>query len=183
MTKNFPIYNSAYLRSSPLIRTIVGTLFLLFLLTPLKTEATEIHSVANTAYSANTNPFKNGQCTWFAWGRVLDKTGIKINFSRNWGRHAVNWYTLVLNLPRGTTPQKDAIMVISGRNYGHVAIVEEVGKDYMIISEANWNREEADYSEGTPNQYRTITTSLDNPLQQMGLADDYSILGYIYPSR
>ena len=97
----------------------------------------------SAAYSANGgNPFARGQCTWYAWGRVKEITGKNVNFSRDWGRDAKNWPSLITNGVKKSVPESGCVMVNTSGQYGHVAVVERVESlpngDYRIFySEAN----------------------------------------------
>ncbi len=123
----------------------------------------------SAAYKGGVNPFPNGECTWFAWGRALEKTNTKISFTQNYGRHGGRWWYLVSKkYKRGREPRTNSIAVWSGGSYGHVAFVEKVEGNSVIIGEANWN------PAGCYNGNRTFTKS---SIRRRG---SYRLLGFIY---
>ncbi len=77
-------------------------------------------------------------CTRYAYGRACEVMGINLAFSADSGLDAGTWYKKVKNLPRGEEPRSNSIAVWSGGPYGHVAYVETVDGNNVIISEANW---------------------------------------------
>lgn len=86
------------------------------------------------AYSADNNIFAMsnyyGQCTWYAWGRAFEKTGVRLPCTGN----AKTWLDSANARGFITTdvPRKDAIAVWGG-TYGHVAYVEEITEDGTLI--------------------------------------------------
>lgn len=94
---------------------------------------------SSAAYNAN-SPLKNykGQCTWYAWGRALEKTGIRLNTVNN----AKTWLNR-LNTS-GTKavwdpyqPRANSVAVSTAGTYGHVMFVEDVIGDTVYYTEAN----------------------------------------------
>lgn len=90
---------------------------------------------------------KNGSalpnCVGYAWGRWREILGKNHNLSVN---QAEVWYLKNDGYKRGKTPKEGAVISWSEndpRNWrdgsGHVAIVEEVGKNYILISESAYN--------------------------------------------
>jgi surface antigen len=96
--------------------------------------------IDSTPYK-NNNPFDpnySGQCTWFAWGRVNEITGVEIETLGN----AKTWW-INTSLPKGRTPLPDSIAIWnndrqgSGSNAGHVAYVEYLDDSNIYYNEAN----------------------------------------------
>jgi surface antigen len=85
------------------------------------------------------NPYSRGQCTWYAKERRPDLPW----FSGAAG-NALNWATSALQYGFRVDgqPAVGAVMVFQPWDcgdyvYGHVAYVEEVGEEYLLISECN----------------------------------------------
>lgn len=82
--------------------------------------------------------YYKGQCTWYAWGRAFEKTGIRLNTVNN----AKTWLSR-LNTS-GTRavwdsyqPRANSIAVNTSGTYGHVMFVEDVIGDTVYYTEAN----------------------------------------------
>lgn len=116
-----------------------------------------------------------GQCTAFAWGRVFEVTGKKLNTTSN----AKNWFNAT-NLPKGSKPKRNSIAVWSGDNinpYGHVAFVEDVDRNGNItINEANFkNYKNSTYGGGYDGSPKTLSEDKMNNRKGAG-----KLVGYIY---
>jgi len=91
------------------------------------------------AYTAGVNVYAMsswfGQCTWYAWGRAYELTGIKLPCRDD----AHKWYSIAANngYSVGAEPAENAIAVWSSGSSGHVAYVEAVSGENVIISQAN----------------------------------------------
>lgn len=84
------------------------------------------------------NGYLYGFCTWF----VANK---RIDIPDNWG-NAKNWlgYAQKINWPTGNDPKIGAIVVTNESWAGHVAYVESVNNNTIVVSEMNkigWNRQ------------------------------------------
>lgn len=93
------------------------------------------------AYSTY-NPFAwsdlYGQCTWYAYGRAYERTGVALDECRI--GNAYTWYNTAKNAGRkvGSTPKANSIAVFNTTSgYGHVAYVEAVNGNTVTVSEAN----------------------------------------------
>lgn len=74
-----------------------------------------------------------GQCVWYAWGRVYEKLGIKLpamGNGKDWDDNAIKYGYSV-----GTEPKANSVAVWNYEKYGHVAFVEAVNGDNIVISE------------------------------------------------
>jgi surface antigen len=144
------------------------------------------------------NPYLIGQCTWYAYGRMLETgllpPGAKANgwFLGNaeaWRRDAAR-----AGLPVSSTPTPGARSLVvwppgvqgGHRQYGHVAFVEEVYPDGRIrISESNWDGKGISERTLTPAQYSglafvrlenaTPTPSFSSPPAQPGKQREYRV--------
>ena len=97
------------------------------------------------AYNSPANTWEKGQCTWYAWGRMLDVTGISL--PRELG-NAKEWYD---NIPAEYRCElKDKCIVVIGDFYfsdgtynanGHVMFLEKVDMDkkQVYLSEGNFH--------------------------------------------
>lgn len=128
-----------------------------------------------------------GQCTWYAYGRALETTGKKMPTG-----NAQTWITsaIAMGYQTGTEPSKNAVVVLSGGNYGHVAFVEEYTSEKLVISEGNignpCSKAEAHCSqkEYANNHFselvRTTSYSSFGAYQEYNKRIGYSIIGFIY---
>lgn len=84
-----------------------------------------------------------GQCTWYAWGRAYEKTGISfpsdVASARLWVQKAQNKGFTVSMTPRANSIAvwDDINPDSQGNRYGHVAFVEEVSGTSVTLSESN----------------------------------------------
>lgn len=101
----------------------------------------------NNVYHKPVNPFDqfgktHYECTRYAWGRFAEINKKNLTFSRNYGRHGGTWFELVNNASKTTKPMKNSVIVWGATRsnpYGHVAFVEELLSDGLVISEANYS--------------------------------------------
>lgn len=98
------------------------------------------------AYSLSNDPFYEGgawECTRYAWGRALEKTGVRLQF-RNGPPNASSWYSTVVQqsgITLGSTARPNSIAVWTGGSggLGHVAYVEDINADgSLVVTEANY---------------------------------------------
>lgn len=99
----------------------------------------------SSAYN-NDNIFTNcgykGECTWFTYGRVLEKLHIKLS-SAFYG-NATDWWGSNINnqiYNYGYEPKADSIIVWNGGKYGygHVGYVEKVEGNLVYFNEGNYS--------------------------------------------
>lgn len=78
-----------------------------------------------------------GQCTWFGYGRTLEKLGIKLN-SQFYG-NATTWWDRNTTYPCGQVPKANSLAIWGGGSSGcgHVAFVEAVSGTTVYFNEAN----------------------------------------------
>ncbi|EPY2286396.1 SH3 domain-containing protein [Clostridium sporogenes] len=103
-------------------------------------------NVSSSAYNSN-NIFTQcgfkGQCTWFTYGRVLEKLNMKLP-SQFYGNAIDWWYSNIRSntFSYGSEPQANSIVVWSGgsKGYGHVGFVEKVVGDTIYYNEGNVER-------------------------------------------
>lgn len=83
-----------------------------------------------------------GQCTWFTYGRTLEKLDVKLP-NAFYGNAVEWWYDNITKnvFPYGEEPKANSIAVWSGGNlgYGHVAFVENVEGDTVYFNEGNFS--------------------------------------------
>lgn len=116
--------------------------------------------------------YSGGNCTWYAFGRAWELLGTLPNLCTN---NAGAWYNYNKNngyYPYGSTPKLGAIACWDhyDNDTGHVAVVEEIGSDYIVCSESGWS-----YTNG---YFSTKTRSLND--STLGMGSSYRFLGYIY---
>ncbi|EDU38329.1 SH3 domain protein [Clostridium sporogenes ATCC 15579] len=103
-------------------------------------------NVNSSAYNSN-NIFTQcgfkGQCTWFTYGRALEKLNMKLP-SQFYGNAIDWWYSNIRSntFSYGSEPQANSIVVWSGgsKGYGHVGFVEKVVGDTIYYNEGNVER-------------------------------------------
>lgn len=100
----------------------------------------------DASYVSDSNIFTKygykGQCTWFTYGRVLEK--LSINLPSEFYGNAVDWWYANAKdkvYGYGSEPKANSIVVWGGGNkgYGHVAFVEKVEGDTVYFNEGNFN--------------------------------------------
>lgn len=76
-----------------------------------------------------------GQCTWYAYGRALQVTKKKMPSG-----DAQTWLSSAsaMGYPTGSRPSVNAVVVLSGGNFGHVAFVEAWDGKKIRVSEGNY---------------------------------------------
>jgi surface antigen/uncharacterized protein YgiM (DUF1202 family) len=100
----------------------------------------------DSSYTSDSNIFTKygykGQCTWFTYGRVLEK--LSINLPSEFYGNAVDWWYANVKdktYGYGDEPKANSIVVWGGGNkgYGHVAFVEKVEGDTVYFNEGNFS--------------------------------------------
>ncbi len=94
-------------------------------------------------YKQPTNMFSWGQCTWYAYGRALEKTGTQLGYRSNAG----DWTSGAVSTPRANSVavwRASSIYPV-----GHVAFVEAYDGTNIYITEAN--RVSGQYTEAVLN--------------------------------
>jgi surface antigen len=100
----------------------------------------------SSAYTSDSNIFTKygykGQCTWFTYGRAIEKLGISLP-SEFYGNAVDWWYANSKDnvYAHGSEPKPNSIAVWGGGNYGygHVAFVENVSGNTVYFNEGNFN--------------------------------------------
>lgn len=75
-------------------------------------------------------------CVGYAWGRAYELLKYRPALVRTDAR---TWYPSYEGYSRGQVPQLGAIACWAGTQYGHVAVVESIGPDYIMVSQSGWN--------------------------------------------
>ena len=124
---------------------ILSFAIILGAIAPINVQAVSlVPNLTSTAYNSDniyTISGYKGQCTWFAYGRTLEKLGIKL--PSEFYSNAITWYSRniadkVYNY--GTYPKTNSIAVWSGGSAGngHVAFVEKVSNEMVSFNEGNY---------------------------------------------
>ncbi|WP_368488622.1 SH3 domain-containing protein [Clostridium sp. BJN0013] len=108
--------------------------------------AGDLPNIQSSAYTASGNIFAKcgytGQCTWFTYGRVLEKLGIALP-SEFYGNAVDWWYVNAKDnvYSYGSEPKANSIIVWGGGSvgYGHVGFVEKVDGDTIYFNEGNFS--------------------------------------------
>ena len=74
-------------------------------------------------------------CVGYAWGRAYELLKEKPKLPKTDAR---TWFNSYEGYSRGQVPQLGAIACWGGTRYGHVAVVESIGPDYIICSQSNY---------------------------------------------
>nr|WP_050608044.1 SH3 domain-containing protein [Clostridium niameyense] len=122
----------------------------------LSTALVAQHSIAVFAYNTSMNPNLSsnaynssniftkcgykGQCTWFTYGRTLEKLGVSLP-SQFYG-NAIDWWNCNIKsnvYSYGQEPRDNSIVVWSGgsKGFGHVGFIEKVSGDTVYFNEGN----------------------------------------------
>lgn len=122
-----------------------------------------------------TNPFWSyyGHCTWFVWARAYEKWGIELPMRG----HAGTWYDpqRFSNFTHSSTPRADSIAVWSSGEFGHVAYVEEVRGDVLVLNEANWGPDASFGQRGSGYEGSPTEVRVSDMSTRLG-----TLLGYVY---
>jgi len=98
--------------------------------------------LANTSsahYKAPVNTFPQLQCTWYAFGRMREVTGVTLQFNQSSGRHAKKWINMVMNCKIDNNLQEKCVGVTQqgGSGNGHVVFVEGIENGYVYYTDSN----------------------------------------------
>ena len=74
-------------------------------------------------------------CVGYAWGRAYELLKAKPKLPTTDARY---WFQTYEGYSRGMVPQLGANACWGGTRYGHVAVVESIGPDYIICSQSNY---------------------------------------------
>ncbi len=129
-------------------------------------------NLSSGAYYNPPNRFPRGECTWFAWGRALEKCGVSLALSAP--AHAGTWLSKAkaVGYATGTTPRANSVVVWQKADtVGHVGFIEAVDGGVVTLNEANWlTHNRGGGYDGAP-KYLTV-----GQLNRNG----YVVVGYIY---
>lgn len=81
-------------------------------------------------------------CVGYAWGRMYEIINEKPLLPRT---DAKTWWTTHTGYSRGQVPALGAVACWGGGQYGHVAIVESIGPDYIMVSQSNYGGARFEY--------------------------------------
>ena len=128
-------------------------------------------NLSNACYN---NKYSRPECTWYCWGRAMEKCGVDLTF----GGNANQWYDNAQNagFAVGTTARANSIAVFRGtgsetRRYGHVVFVERVDGSIVYYTDGNYGGK--DYHEGS-------YTTYENGLEIGNSKWEQRLIGYIY---
>lgn len=141
----------------------------------LVTEARAIGSYGvNLSHSAYQNKYAKPQCTWYCWGRAMEKCGVNLTF----GGNAQNWYNNAANTAGfsvGRTPKANSIGVFSKADHiGHVLFVENVQGSTVYYSEGNYDPSSLD------GKYHEGTYGVNDTVRYPNTSYEEQLVGYIY---
>jgi len=101
-------------------------------------------------------------CVGYAWGRMYELIGSAPKLSTG---NAREWFGAYEGYARGQVPALGAVACWNGctrfgaSSYGHVAIVESIGPDYIMVSQSNYGGERFEYVKCMKNPAGTGYTS------------------------
>jgi hypothetical protein len=162
--------------------------------TPIFSETVLKTKESSSIYALSENAFKGsliGQCTWYAYGRVIEladkgelssslKTEFRNAFWDKTGRHAKNWpdflggnWTCTNNSVLPLEQRKKGMLAVwNFGEYGHVGFVEEISADKKTYRLSDFNR-------GNDLNYRSLLYKFDSADRSVNALDDK--LGGVYP--
>ena len=134
-------------------------------------------------YETTANPYFEdfrGQCTWYVWGRAMEKCGVDLSCFRGTG-NAETWFDTAqkYGFSVGTTPQANSIVVMKGygsktKGIGHVAFVEKVDGTTVYYTEGNRT------SNGQWYKYFEDSFDSNNLILSRNTTYEQRVIGYIY---
>ena len=74
-------------------------------------------------------------CTGYAWGRAYELLNAKPKLAKT---DAKTWFNAFEGYSRGQVPALGAVACWGGTRFGHVAIVESIGPNYIMCSQSNY---------------------------------------------
>jgi hypothetical protein len=81
-------------------------------------------------------------CVGYAWGRWYELLNARPKLCLG---NAINWFGFHEGYARGQRPALGAVACWGGTQYGHVAIVESIGPDYIMVSQSNYGGARFEY--------------------------------------
>lgn len=133
----------------------------------------------NGAYSAPANRYDaasaglHGECTWYVWGRTLEKLGRALPTAPAAGGYWNNQSLQGAGIDQGQVPRANSIAVWAG----HVAFVEEVNGDIVTYTEANWD---LDGVPGGPTDHKIHGPFTKTTAQMRATGWSGAFQGYVY---
>lgn len=134
-------------------------------------------------YNTAANPYFQqfyGQCTWYVWGRAMEKCGVDLSCFRGTG-NAETWLDTAqaLGFAVGNTPRANSIVVMKGygsqtKGIGHVAFVEKVDGSTVYYTEGNRTQNGQWY------QYFEDSLDANHVVLLPNTVFEQRIIGYIY---
>ena len=109
-------------------------------------------------------------CVGYAWGRAYELLGSRPNLSKSDGK---TFWKYKDGYKRGQTPRLGAIVCWQGGNVGHVAVVEAINGNIIIISESTFG---SDTHPGI--YYQTREGTIEKLTKDLGKTFKFD--GYIY---
>jgi surface antigen len=142
------------------------------------------YSNGSTGYYSGKSNYYNGYRTGIKWQCVeyADRF-FKAIFNRQiTGGNANTYYSNAsakgLNrAPNGGTngPRPGNILCSAGGSYGHVAIIREVGPNYIKVIQQNWSNSSSDNS-------KTLAMTVSNGKYTVsGFSSSYPVQGWLWP--
>ena len=118
---------------------------------------------ANSMYGSSLvgrRGYTEGNCTWYAHGRLLELGGNRAALQSMWG-NANQWHTQISNGTKiVSSPRPGDIAQWTSNGANHVAVVERVNSDgTIVISESHYRTSRDGGGAGTLHDVRTIPAS------------------------
>lgn len=146
------------------------------------------------------NPFPKGQCTWYAYGRLKERTGIDLDVSGNAKEWLDNCTDSAVRIERDLTKiRPDSIAVFhkpaDPSHWGHVVYVEHVTYDEngvpLMVFFSECNMDAYTLKDGSKNPKWGVYNANDDCILKLVKYEDFisrsggahQALGYIIPKR
>lgn len=120
---------------------------------------TIVADLSSDVYTSTTrNPFPNGQCTWYCFGRAFERYGGPIQVSGNAG----TWYANIVvgngvsKRSASSGPVSKSIASFGNSGAGHVVFVEQVNGNDVYFTEGNSWCPDGQVQKKTVSEFKTL---------------------------
>ena len=117
---------------------------------------TVVADLKHTGYTDTTkNKFSKGQCTWYCFGRAIERAGVTLSITGNGGQ----WYANAESTrkrAKSLGPISKSIASFSNTGAGHVVFIEQVSGNDVYFTEGNSWVADGTVQKKTKAQFETL---------------------------